>query len=215
MRYTDLIENIEDVRKQSHSSLWQKTIAGIKKDCQPYLTQIDSDILQYPLYRGMGTAEQPALKKKVRLAGRKPMDTPDNVHSMLNNSFTQLFGAPFRDSMFASGSFHVTNDYGNLYLVFPIGDFEFIWSSDVVDLFSEHGDYLNGISQNTHPTLDSQVVMTEWVHDLGYQNTDLQKAIQSHHELMIRCSGYYAISISLWQDERNYMLRLVDGELKE
>jgi len=219
MRYTELIEHIGDMQDLSQKSMWQKTIAGIKQDCQPWLKQINYDISTFPIYRGLGTVEKPVLKKKVRLLKRRPTDTSEGAHELLNKSFTTLFGEPFRNAMFASGDFTVTNDYGNLYMVFPIGEFTFIWSSDVKDIFSEHENQLDRIAagydpeDGTMPIDDIEGTMLEYVNNLGYHTTDLKNAIASGSEIMIRCESYYALQISLWQDERNWMIKSINRDL--
>ena len=59
---------------------------------------------------------------------RKPVSTPIEVHNFANAYFEDEFGVPFRNGMFCTGDSTFARDYGNLYLVFPVGNFKYCWS---------------------------------------------------------------------------------------
>lgn len=172
----------------------QDAIIAISRDCKPFLKAINYDVAHYPLYRGLGQESDSFIIKSVRLENREPSDSPQNIHDALNDYFTQTFGEPFRNAMFAAGTQIVTASFGNLYIVFPAGKFTFVWSPEVTDLVTEYiptlEDILDQVDQQTIP-LD----MSSFMNTLNYTNGNLKKAIESNKEIMIRCEQYYGIRI--------------------
>jgi len=152
----------------------------IKEDCQFYLRQ--NNPKNFPLYRGLKMEDEPFLKKRVRLKDRTPKDMNPELHHELNSYFQTKFGSPFRNAMFCTGNEAEATVYGAYYYVFPRGKFEFIWSPHIDDLFSlwdMHGD---------------EDIFFDEVKNGDYTNKNLSNAIDSHHEIMIRCNSYYALS---------------------
>ena len=146
----------------------------------------------YPLFRGMSSESDPFIIKTVRLENREPSDSPQNVHDALNDYFTQRYGEPFRNAMFAAGTPLVSESFGNLYIVFPAGKFTFIWSREVTDLVTEWASSLEDIVNTEYgPRSD----MASFMNKLNYTNQNLQEAIQANKEIMIRCEEYYGIRI--------------------
>jgi len=123
----------------------------IKQNCQPYLQQNPSAIFRYPLYRGVkplggfrsgsGVGDANVIRKEVRLTNRKPSDMTIELHQFINGYFKQEYGAAFRSAMFASGSPDQASDYGTVYIIFPAGNFEYLWSPEYEDLYSITGEY--------------------------------------------------------------------------
>jgi 8-oxo-dGTP pyrophosphatase MutT (NUDIX family) len=118
---------------------WAKSLAPvikrIKSECKPYLEATEYDVMEYRLYRGLKGTNAPYMSSRVRLTGRKPQATGTHIHDALNEWFTKKFGEPFRNALFTASKADFAADYGNLYLVFPTGNFSFIWSPKVGDLY--------------------------------------------------------------------------------
>ena len=171
-------------------------INNVKRDCQPFLQQIDNNIKQLGLFRGIsqriGMEADVFVHKQVRLDDRAPRDSDNKQHKLWNNWFKKNLGEPFRNAMFATGDEVETFPYGEPYLVFPIGNFTFAWSPHVMDLS------LNQLTTNAKSTHE-RLTAAE------YQTDNLQAAILSGHEIMIRCKEYYALN---WvaQRERSYLI---------
>ena len=121
-------------------------------------------------------------KKGVRLIDRTPAASSDDTHKMLNNRFTELYGEPFRNAMFATGSERKTWTYGLPFQIFPIGEFTFLWSPTVGDLWAQ-------LEIVKYQSLDLVDKLIE-----SYQTVDLKSASLSNKEVMIRCKNYYAMS---------------------
>lgn len=194
MRSTDFINEFDD--EDVDPKLAKKYATLIKRDCQPFLSQSKG----LPLYRGLGHATEDMYKKSIRLNNRTPKDMPLKIHNKLNQYFLMKHGAKFRNALFVSGDDSVASEYGSLYRVFPIGNFEFLWSPMVSDLYTEWEDYDPGYNWNR----DSEEMQAEKYkkslkkfHDdilkSNYTTSNLPAAINSRNEIMLRGKQYYAL----------------------
>jgi len=174
-------------------------VEQIKRDCQPFLKQVSNlPFNRLSLYRGLGNESAPYLTKTVRLKNRQPSDTSLEMHQIIQGYFKRNYGEAFRSAMFATGSSATSSDYGESYKIFPIGDFTFLWSNDIEDLFAVLGETeLSGdvsFFKNDNPTEFNTVVNLFKDEVLAtYQTTNLPNAIDSQHEIMIRVPKYYAM----------------------
>ena len=192
-------------------------VEKIKADCMPYLKSIDYAVDRLQLLRGVIKTTKPYIHKRVRLEDRTPKDTPEKVHNWINEYFIEKFGQPFRNSMFATADYDQANEYatggmrtGATYVVFPTGDFQFIWSPRVGDLLDEI--YQLGLAPadlirttdskiaDSFQTLKTRILKT-------YVNTDIKKATASNGEVMIRSEAYYGIK---WPGTVNHWLAMRD-----
>lgn len=175
----------------------------IKRDCSPFLKEIGDKL---PLYRGTTKKIYGLTKLKVR-KNRIPKDTSEEIHTILNDSFKFLSGIYYRsEAIFVTGSRRIAYDYGNLYMIFPIGKFNYAWSSLVEDAFSwfaegENSEVVtNGIIkydpndlQKYYDDLYDFILSgkAEYKFDTG-----LQQAAASGREIMIKCDEYYLVPAS-------------------
>ena len=191
MKIIDLTEDTIDAAEI------KRGLIEIKHNCQPYLQAINYNVFAHPLFRGIKHENETVIKKSVRLDDRHPQDFDTDIHNLLNNYFTRTFGAAYRNAMFAAGSSFVSESFGDLYLVFPIGQFTFLWSQNVVDLQVEHGTRFDDIISNLKSGDDQYEwdSIEKYLDALEYQDTDLQKAIKSNNEIAFRCKEYYGLQI--------------------
>ncbi len=180
------ITEITDDRKQ--------ILNIIKKDCKPFLQIIGNKIDTFVMFRGMEDIySDPIVRKKVRLDDRKPMSSAPIKHERYNHYFEDTFGQPFRNSLHASGNQHMAEYYGDVFVIFPIGKFDWLWSPMINDMAMDIRWPMVGGQLNVPP---SQEAVEEYLDTLNYNmNSDLKGAIQSGNEIMIRCKEYYAINI--------------------
>jgi hypothetical protein len=164
----------------------------LKRDCRYYLEENPDPIGKFPLYRGLGPTSKLFLKKEVHLTNRIPKDIPMSVHTILNDKFEHKFEYPYRNGLFATGAEEIALTYSKVngvsYIIFPIGDFSFIWSPTIYDLYSE----LDGFSADE---FDDEAEYREQIDKIvnSYKDEALLTAIQSSREIMIWCEAYYAI----------------------
>lgn len=182
-------------------------INEIKAHCKPWLDAIEYDVVHYPLYRGMrGTGDSPVVTGRIRLEGRSAMSTGDHVHEAVNDYFTRTFGEPFRNAMFASSDPDFATDYGNLYLVFPRGEFTFIWSPDVVDLYNIADNIDEAIDDDKESDPPGHAKFFEtYMDDLGYRDSGVQAALDAKNEMMIRARAYYGIRLHSFFNRDDYI----------
>jgi len=190
MKSTEFIVegHIRDIAKKYNlPTNLAKLAISVITDCQPYLHENNNPI-STPLYRGVNTSglfkqKGKIIKKNVRLDDRIPTDSGTDLHNELNKAFNDAFGEPFRNAMFCSGATTIVEYYGDVYVVFPIGNFKYLWSNDVTDVFQAYDDF------NTGTTVD---FVEKLVH-CNYRTNNLQAGIKSNNEIMIRCKNYYGI----------------------
>jgi hypothetical protein len=107
----------------------------IQENCQSWLAQAGNLIV----YRGLNLPSDINYSyiKKVR-RNRLPKDSTAAWHRLFNNIITAFGGVANRsNSVFASGDISQAEVYGEIYVVFPISDFNYTWSPIYSDLTSE------------------------------------------------------------------------------
>jgi len=181
MKSTEFITD-EDEMAEKYAGL-------ILEDCQAYLRQ--NNPKNAPMYRGikattMDRRENTFLKKRVRLDDRTPKDTSTDLHGILNDYFNERYGAPFRNAMFCTGDFNFARNYGQVFHIFPRGNFEFLWSKDVDDLYSMRDEYFGMVG--------AQEEFLTALKNTQYYTTDLPNALKYNNEIMMRCNSYYALN---------------------
>lgn len=152
----------------------------LQRLCAPYISVIKSTINQVPLYRGTNKKSfviKRGFKTITPRYDRSPVNTPVGIHRRVNSEFRKRFGKEFRSGVFATSDPLVAKHHGKVYVVFPIGPLDFVWSSDVKDMYHYWKDFTkNG-------TLPKEEEFFEIVE--SYQNDDLVQAINSQNEVML------------------------------
>lgn len=182
---------IRDLFEESLPSDFDSIVELIIRDCKPFISEYTTGLL----YRGMRNKDQEIMKVKTR-EDRKPKNMDAIVHDKMDAWFNEKFKFKARSAAaFVVGNFAEARSYGQVYAVFPIGDFKFAWSPKVSDLFiqvSEDGD-IEGQLEN-----------------FNYRDTDLNAAINSKNEIMLSCKEYYAVRVRS-QDEGQLYLDSIQG----
>lgn len=123
---------------------------------------------------------------------RRPTDTPQDIQIELDKAFKSEFGwKPRSQGVFSFGRARDAAFYGYPYAVFPSNGYKFLWSPNVPDLYVylKSANVLSdfpGIEQKIKEIIDT------------YTNKNLDKAIDSGHEIMIGCKYYYLVSKYTW-----------------
>lgn len=161
------------------------TIIAIEKECQPFIKAIRG--ASGFLYRNDGYGSKgPGYKKKVR-SDRRPMDSPIEIHEFVDEQFKKRFGWKGRsEGLFVWGAnrFSGKVDNPNFFTVFPVGNFKFIWSPVVSDLYGDlvpFTDEFDGFLENWNKVNKS------------YTDKNLKKAVTSNNEIMIGCKEAWII----------------------
>src|SRR6056297_324818 len=184
MRFKDYItEGIND--KQDAN----KRLQLIKKDCQPYINILKKISFMYYLLSGRssGYGSLDFDKKKVR-QNRKPKDTPEEINQWVDKWFYKKFGIKARSqTLFCTSDKSSARNYGKIYYIFPIGNFEVIWSKKYTDLYNRaHMD--TGLDRYKEFFLD-------YIADTYIKGKSID-ALKSGNEIMLYCKEYYMLSAS-------------------
>lgn len=187
-------EKEESERDYEHeANTWS---AVIQRDCASFLSQVEDP---FSLYKGAGAGYR-FEKKQVRLDNRRPVEMDSVYHDAVNKYMTYKFGAPFRNALFVFGSAGEAEFFGNVHSIFPIGEFEFLWSPLVNDLNYKVNSMI--VHNNPVPDWDGWIAdhdaqaLVRGVAGGLYQNTDLQEGIDSGNEIMVRCKDYYIMAFA-------------------
>lgn len=172
---------------------WNK----IQKECKPFLRDIkNADSF---LYRGMMHGKGTFFKKKVR-KNRVPTTTTKSLHEAYDRYFNEKFGWKARSNgLFVTGSTNDAGSYGRTYMIFPIGNYKFVWSEDVGDLFIYGHD--NNLRSNKHmdfkntPPEEYYQTVKNVMDKASYTDKNIVSAINSENEIMINSDTYYALDI--------------------
>lgn len=189
--YLNEDEGVFQFYNPSEKETLKKAWDIIQKDCKPFLKDIRN--ARNFLYRGM-KEQKNFVKKKVR-TDRSPMNTPEDLHELYDRYFKEKFGWNARsNAVFANGNSLEASQYGREFMIFPIGNYKFVWSPEVEDLFVnpitrglKRSDERNneGFYQKVKEELDS----------VNYTDKNMALAIRSKNEIMIGTESYYALNV--------------------
>lgn len=195
----------------------------LKRDCKPILRVLKNG--KWFLWRGRppkGFEKGfPKLDTKDILEvtprkDRKPTHTPLVDHIALNKAFNEKFGWNVRsEAVFATRKRTEAYIFGQPYLFFPVGKFEFVYSEKVEDLWRDWSQYryvewdkFEGEMLKKNPDYGMEIIAPEfqkkWEAGLvdkvakklmkAYKNTGIKKAIDSGNEIAFRVKSYYIVN---------------------
>lgn len=182
--------------------------ALLQKDCAPFLAAINNNIQAHSMWRGMNIPATNIARFTTR-KNRKPVDMPQEVSTAVDNYFEETTGVRWRaESVFVTGNQSAASEYGNLFCMFPIGQFHYCWSPRVTDLYTTLDRYLDRYKLryyhfSDYPSLEAEeqnkrafsTLRTLIMPTLAYQvDTDLTDAIAMGTEIMVTCDKYYMVS---------------------
>ena len=183
-----------------------KVAKFIKEHCQPWLSQTRNGY--QVVYRGLKgvnnfgedarLADNFAFIKDVR-SDRKPKDTAPSLHALFDELIAKAGKVANRsNSMFVTGSPSRAKEYGKLFVVFPVGEFNYTWSYEYEDWY------------NDAPADDPEFEIFFPKYIEGDDNS-LKKAIDSNNEIMIKCKAAVYINDHFFT---NYVLPLLVNGVK-
>jgi hypothetical protein len=163
----------------------------LEQKCKPFLEAIDYDVDAHKVFRGSKPRNPDTQILGTNLfvgtgfiKDRSPKAIPISIHKRLNEFFVKKFGTPFRDSVFATGDYDQSTDYGSVYHFFPVGNFKYCWAPYQRDLF-------HYIDERDGKFTDEQ--LKELVDT--YRTTDLKEAIYEEVEIMFYCESSILVPV--------------------
>jgi hypothetical protein len=158
----------------------------LQRDCGKWINESQGA----PVFRGINNArwKQP-IKKFICPWDRQPRNTDRDLHRAADAWFLKHTGIEFRsNSFFTTGNAENANEYGDLFILCPIGNYKYCWSPNIMDFYLE----LERVSRNQED--DDEFV--DWVLTDGDYifNSNLPGAIQSGNEIMVHCKEAYLVN---------------------
>ena len=166
--------------------------------------------------------------------GRKPLDAYPQLTIAWNNMIKNKgFVANRTNSMFITGDNGVADNFGHVFMIYPIGDYDYTWHRNVSDFYNVHDNIDNLIAHDTQEAYgieQTDALNANTVHNAFFNveydeleqfhkndiiedtfsdklmNTDLYSALSFGHEIYLRCKSYIAIN-SHWETRMLELLR--------
>ncbi len=189
MRLNEISYKPKDINLQNPAGSIAAIQEFIEANCQPWLKESKGKYV----YRGLNKnvyAHMQVFTRNVR-QNRKPRDSTE----MMQNFFNTIIGiaggiANRTNSMFVYGSPMPTSSYGHTFYVFPIGDFNYTWSTvwhdwynDRVAFYSEYETIRDPYNANGKEFAKAVAQVKKDI----IVDRNLPKAIASGREIMISC----------------------------
>lgn len=206
--------------EESNDIAFSQALRIIKQECKPFLNTFDK-----PLYRGIADINDlnylgPAFFEGKIRQDRIPRDMPEDVTDIFNVNFKELTGISNvrNKSLFCSfdenTAFGYDNDDLGSFMIFPVGNFDYIWSPiindayvECVEMFGQDGSHqlldlfksiakergyetLEFIPREDELSIVDQALGTPGVYLFNQGAESLQR---SKHEVMILGTSFYAI----------------------
>lgn len=112
-------------------------MAFIQQNCQPYIKE-HPDFMSYPLYRGMSPRGDVSIQT-IR-QDRKPLSSNQYIHQVYDEAMKRAGLTAIRsNSIFCTGNKNAAMGYGDVYVIFPIGDFKYSYTTEYRDLYTAFG----------------------------------------------------------------------------
>lgn len=130
---------VEQDQDSDHEQKLQNTAQILLRDCKPFLEQINYKVSRYTLLRGIPDEYEPLPNTIITyrtIKQRFSRDTSHDKHITFDDMFEHVFGTRFRsNAIFTTGDPEIAHSYGHVQAVFPIGQFKYLWSPRVGDLY--------------------------------------------------------------------------------
>lgn len=188
-------------------------VEEIKQNCQKYIKFVKSLRPPRILDRESNSVTKAnKIVKYVPRKDRKPMDTHLLIHKVIDNILYEKFGwKPRSEGVFCDG--RPIDRHNHLFsnLLFPAGDFSYLWSPEIEDLYMDLGEVFSKggfglLTKESYRNVAKILVAGE--DEKGnykkamriirknldtYTDKGLERAMKSGNEIMIRCNEYYMI----------------------
>ncbi len=169
---------------------WNNNVRPIlTKYCKPFLKE------KVMLYRGTHEHDESILFLKVR-DDRKSSDSPEWIQTEFDKASKKLFGFKARsECLFTVPNKRSAAGYGSICTVFPKGNFQYLWSPEIRDLFYKYKADIKNDPTAKNPDDYYGDFWGDFVQKY-YQTFGLKDSIKSKSEVMLYCpNGYYAVDM--------------------
>lgn len=183
MKYENYL--IEDEKGLAHF------IPKIQAECKPFLKDIRG--AAGTLFRNDTKNRNKPIWKKVTRMDRQPLDTPVELHNVLDDWFLKKFGWRARSqALFCWPLKFISSNVQGNWLVFPAGNYKFIWSDKIDDLWADINNVYN---------TDVEIFIKDFesVYGDSYHNDKIKQSMRWGGEIMINCKYSYLTRAELME----------------
>jgi len=169
----------------------------INEMCQPYLTEIDFSPEHNILFRGMKKVPEIISVEKTR-KDRRPTATPQAIHELSDNYFYEKFGIkPRSEGTFATRSYGQAKGFGVPAVIFPVGEFKYVWSPKVADMYGiwrqvQFEQITRLYSEGKKGA--AQDIVNQILDARGFRTDGLPLAMSNQVEISIICDEYLVLN---------------------
>jgi hypothetical protein len=189
-------------------------LLNLKEECSPFLKEYNKGFLWRGTKRNVDT-----IRYFTPRTERKPLDTSEKLHDILNDEFNKKFGWKVRNGVFVTPNERDAWYYGDdsAYMFFPVGKYKYCYSKykdlaadmdrDVYAWFHYSDTILFALWKKRKIKEDFKV----WSErerkrrDKGYEqmardvirlytNKNLSKVVNKRNEVSFNCKGYYLVN---------------------
>jgi len=182
----------------------------LKRDCQNWISELQYPEKIFP-YRGIPGAKNALFMRKNTRRDRRPKDSTKHLHDIWDEWFNKKFGFNARSqSIFITGNRSEASNYGDIYLVYPIGKYYGYLStrgiSDLlhqfpklyIDAAQNDKEYGERLEQTKTPGYESRLDKLDVFQTMDektdyVQDKNLTEFIKAGSEIMVQCDSYYAL----------------------
>jgi hypothetical protein len=172
----------------------------IQKECKQFLKDIKG--AAGTLFRiNKGLSLRAPVIKKVTRKDRQPLDSNPKLHKLLDEWFNKKFGWKARSNVLFCWPLQFSSPLIlQQWMVFPAGNYKYVWSTSVHDLWGELGDF-------NYDEVDNMYAF--FIHQLSKTYTDkkLKMSTKFQNEIMVNCEYSYLVKPELLE-QVNEMLGL-------
>lgn len=131
MKFTDYIEESSKYDLQVYG-----IVQSLKKNCAPFIKELRKSGKNF-IWRGTNKVSKKTIVQLTPRQDRSPKDMPTEIHDELDERFYKKYGwRPRSEGVFTSPIKNHAKTYGEAYMFFPVGKYEYLYNPKIDDLFS-------------------------------------------------------------------------------
>jgi len=132
MKFTEYIKESSKKELKTYG-----IIQSLKKDCAPFIKELRKTKQNRLIWRGSNKSSTRTIIRVTPRQDREPKDTPPEIQYELNDRFEKKYGwRPRSEGVFTSPRKTDAATYGQEYVFFPVGKYEYLYNPEVDDLYS-------------------------------------------------------------------------------
>lgn len=153
-------QELKDFKFLDHDDLdgWNSVMNIVASYCKPWFDvisngSVESYFYNEPFYRGSEDSRH-VFFRPIR-KDRRPLETIEKVHHEFNDYLEEMGAVAHRgNSIFITRSRNIANAYGNIFYVFPVGQFNYTWIDNLTDFTLSFRSILRNHTDKFMDTLD-------------------------------------------------------------